>query len=518
MLTAEAEIADAGAMSESERHFPVLIPMSQGLGVNGVAIWGLRLASELASRGWPVGLVIHAEPESHRNAGHEIPEGVRVFDARELPDLEAPGAPLHPHVRFYRKTLGDMGWSPETPAIMLPNLDPGTFAVAACLASTYGDRLRVVGWQHSDTAFDSTILTTYEPMLSAMVGVSSHITANLRQLATWRAEDIAHIPSGVECPEEIRDRQSGPIRLLYAGRFEHQQKRIGILLQVARLLQEADVPHTLRLIGDGPASLEIAQAVKNLPNVQCLPPASRRQMVEHNAWADIMLLTSRYEGLSISMLEAMAAGGVPVVSRVRSGVMDAIDHGVNGLMIEAGEHEPDITISERFGDAILELADKPERLARMRIAAHKRAKERFSLRAHGDACAQLFRAVAAAEPRWWPLDRPCTFGSSFGSGSGSVPSDAAERAAKVLAKEPGPIAIYGAGRHTKAIADVLANARVTFVVDDDPKLHRQTLWGWPIVGLDKLQPESTVLISSYMHQQPMAERARAKGLRVVTLY
>lgn len=492
--------------------------MSQGLGVNGVAIWGLRLASELANRGWPVGLVVHAEPESHGNAGHEIPDNVRVFDARELPALEAPGAPLHPYVRLYRKALGDMGWSPELPAIMLPNLDPGTFAVAACLASTYGDRLRVVGWQHSDTAFDSTILTTYEPMLSAMVGVSSHITANLRHLVTWRAEEVFHIPSGVECADEIPERQAGPIRILYAGRFEHQQKRIGILLRVAELLQEADVPHEMRLLGDGPAASEVAQVAARLPRLQHLPPASRSQMVEHTAWADVMLLASRYEGLSISMLEAMAAGAVPVISRVRSGATDAIEHGVNGLMIDAPDEDPQITLAERFGDAILELADQPERLARMRTAAHRRAKERFSLQAHGDACVRLFQSVAAAEPRWWPLDRPCTFGSGMGPGGGSVPSDAAERAAKVLANEPGPIAIYGAGRHTKAIADVLASARVTFVVDDDPKLHRQTLWGWPIVGPDKLQPESTVLISSYMHQKPMAARAKALGLRVVTLY
>ena len=492
--------------------------MSQGLGVNGVAIWGLRLASELAQRGWPVGLVVHAEPSSHGNAGHEIPPGVRVFDARELPGLETPGVPLHPHVRFYRKALGELGWSPETPAVVLPNLDAGTFAVAACLASTYGDRLRVVGWQHSDTAFDSTLLTTYEPLLSAMVGVSSHITDNLRRLATWRAEDIAHIPSGVEVAESIAERKPGPMRILYAGRFEHEQKRIGVIVQIAQLLHEAEVPHTLRLVGDGPAANEVRLATKDLPNVECLAPASRKQMIEHNAWADMMLLASRYEGLSISMLEAMAAGAVPIVSRVRSGVTDAIDHGVNGLAIDTEPNEADITLAERFGDAVLELSNFPERLARMRAAAHARAKERFSLQAHGDACAQLFQSVAAREPRWWPLDRPCTLGSAWGVGGSGVPSDAAERAAKALSKEPGPIAIYGAGRHTKAIADVLANARVTVVIDDDPKLHRDTLWGWPIVGLDKLQPDSTVLISSYMHQQPMAERARAKGLRVVTLY
>ncbi|MEQ8843393.1 MAG: glycosyltransferase [Phycisphaerales bacterium] len=501
--------------AESERT-PILIPLSQGLGVNGVALWALRLSEALVQRGWTVGLTVHGEPSHHANAGHSLPNGVRAYDLRHLPPL-SDEEPMHPYVHAYREALTDLGWSADTPAVFLPNLDPKTFAIAASLASSNADQLRVVGWQHSDTPFDATLLTTYEPMLSAMVGVSSQIAAGLRDQMVWRAEDIKHVPSGVEVPQSIPPRKDGPIRLVYTGRLEHEQKRIGVLLEIAKLLHEADVEHTIRLIGDGPAASEVAMAAKKLTNLEWVPPASRAEIVEHLQWADLKILASRYEGLSISMLEAMAHGVVPIISRVRSGALDAIEHGVSGLLVDAGPEEADITIAERFGDAVLELAEAPDRLARMRNATHERAKANFDISRHADACEALFRDAIAAEPRWWPLDRPCAFGSATGGG-GSVPPDAAERAAKALSREPGPLAIYGAGRHTKAIGHVLAGAKISCVIDDDRMNHGHTLWGWPVVSLDKAPPDASVLISSFMHQKPMAERVKAKGMRAITLY
>lgn len=493
----------------------VLIPMPQGMGVNGVVSWALRLAGALAERGWPVGLVLHAELEGHAPAGHQIPRGVRTFDLRHLPPMSTPGQPLAPFTRAYREALAELGWSPWNPAVMLPNLDAGTFAIAAALSATHGDHLRIVGWQHSDVPFDTALLTTYEPMLGAMVGVSAHITDILRERLPWRAGDIHNIPCGVEVVGNLPDREPGPIRLLYAGRLEHEQKRIGVLLELAEMLHERGVPHELRFIGDGPAGREIEELARKLPSVRHVPPANRSQMHEHLGWADAMLLSSRYEGLSLSMLEAMAAGVVPIVTRVRSGASEVVEHGVSGWLIDGEVEDP--AVARRFADVIEQLAS--DGLASMRSAAHARATERYSLGTHADACAQLFRQAVAGEPRWWPLDRPCTFGGSgSGSPTASVPPDAAGRAAKAIAGIKGPIAIYGAGRHTLAIAEVLAHANVVCVIDDDPKNHGKTLWGWPVVGFEDCPRDAVVLVSSYMHEGVMAHRVRAAGQRSITLY
>jgi len=491
----------------------VLIPMPQGLGVNGVVSWALRLAGALADRGWAVGLMLHGEPEDHAPAGHDIPASVRIFDLRHQPAMRDSGQPLAPFVRAYRDALADLGWSAANPAIMLPNLDAETFAIAAALSATHGDHFRVVGWQHSDVPFDTALLTTYEPMLAAMVGVSQHITESLRERLPWRADDIHNIPCGVEVVDTLPEREPGPIRLLYAGRLEHEQKRIGVLLRLAEELHERGVPHELRFVGDGPAADEVDEVVRTLPSVQHVPPAHRDQMHEHLRWADCLVLASRYEGLSLSMLEAMAAGVVPIVTRVRSGASEAVDDGRSGLLVSGDGSDADV--AGRFADEIDQI--RRDELVRMRSAAHARALKRYSIANHTDTCAQLFHNVIADEPRWWPLDCPCTFGGS-GSQGGSVPSDAAERAAEAIAHVDGPIAIYGSGRHTLAIAKVVATADVACVIDDNPKNHGKTLWGWPIVGLQQAPRDVAVLISSFMHRAAMADRCSSAGLLWIDPY
>lgn len=497
---------------------PVLIPMPQGLGVNGVVRWALRLAGALAGRGWPVGLVLHPEPAHYPSAGHLVPPGVRAFDLRRWPPLDAPGRGLSPFVAAYRDALAELGASPRRPAVLLPNLDAGAFAIAAALGAAHGDHLRTIGWQHSDTAFDAALLATYEPVLAAMVGVSDHIAGQLRQRLPWRAGDVHHIPYGVEVAAPPPERRPGPIRLLYAGRLEHEQKRVGVLLALAGLLHERGVPGELRLVGDGPAAAQVEGALAGLPRATRWPAADGDQMLEHLRWADALVLASRYEGLSIAMLEAMAMGVVPIVTRVRSGADEAIGPGREGLLIDP--HGDDAAVAARLADAIAAL-DAPA-LATMRQAAHARAARHYALPTHADACARLLARCVAGPGRWWPLERPCVFGAGGpaapGAVHGSVPPDAAERAAAAIATIDGPLAVYGAGRHTLAIAPVLASARVACVLDDDPRNHGNTLWGWPIVGPPRCPPHAAVLLSSYLHRHDMARRCEREGLRWIDPY
>jgi glycosyltransferase involved in cell wall biosynthesis len=77
--------------------------------------------------------------------------------------------------------------------------------------------------------------------------------------------------------------------------------------------------------------------------------------------ADLFLLTSRWEGLPRSILEALLCG-LPVVATAADGVADVVHDGVNGYVAPIGD-------TERLADRIVELLQTPAVRQRMGAAA-----------------------------------------------------------------------------------------------------------------------------------------------------
>jgi glycosyltransferase involved in cell wall biosynthesis len=118
-------------------------------------------------------------------------------------------------------------------------------------------------------------------------------------------------------------------------------------------------------------------------------------VLELLARADVFLLPSSFEGLPVSLLEAMAQGAVPVVSAVRSGVRELVRDGENGFLVPVG----DVAC---FAERLALLARAPEKLACMSSAARATiASGPYTVSAMCDAYVALFERVAAT-----PFARP----------------------------------------------------------------------------------------------------------------
>jgi glycosyltransferase involved in cell wall biosynthesis len=145
------------------------------------------------------------------------------------------------------------------------------------------------------------------------------------------------------------------------------------------------------LIGDGElrAPLEaLARQLGVAPVVEFL--GHRRDVPALLRALDLFVLTSRYEGLPYSVLEAMACG-LPVIATRAPGTVDVVENGVTGLLTA-------LDAPEEIASAILALLADPQRAHALGEAGHRRVQECFSLSAMLSAHATLYQKLARRAP------------------------------------------------------------------------------------------------------------------------
>ena len=85
---------------------------------------------------------------------------------------------------------------------------------------------------------------------------------------------------------------------------------------------------------------------------------------------DFLLMPSRFEGLPMALLEAMAMR-VPVVASRLDGIAEVIDDGVDGLLAEPGNRD-------EFAAHLRALLDDPARAAQLGERAAQKVAASFS--------------------------------------------------------------------------------------------------------------------------------------------
>ena len=143
---------------------------------------------------------------------------------------------------------------------------------------------------------------------------------------------MATITGSVEPAGEWRDFASRTIDIVFVARlteYKRPDRFIAALAEVAKAHPEVRAA----MIGDGPDAPALkaqAQALGIASNLEFL--GKRSDVDQLLARSRVFLLTSRWEGLSIAMLEAMAAGAVPVVADVGD-LADLVENGSTGFVV-----------------------------------------------------------------------------------------------------------------------------------------------------------------------------------------
>ena len=121
----------------------------------------------------------------------------------------------------------------------------------------------------------------------------------------------------------------GPPIIAMVARFNHQKDHMTLL----RALSRVQAPFRLWLIGDGPLLDRSRSCVEELgltSRTEFFGDCNSVRSLLTNA--HVFALISRYEGLPISILEAMCAG-LPIVATDTGGVSEAVRQGWNGLLV-----------------------------------------------------------------------------------------------------------------------------------------------------------------------------------------
>jgi glycosyltransferase involved in cell wall biosynthesis len=311
--------------------------LATGLTNGGVTTWALTLSKRLKEKGYPSNIICHSSPPGQITFA--------PLDRDDIVYCEGPNAwgadvnAIHSFVPTY---------SSLEPAIFIPNWSWGTYATVALMSLHARSDLRVIAFAHTDEDHYYELLTYYEPIISQFVAVSDTIHQTLRRLLPSRLNDISKLsyPVPVIGGSKLYN-HSRPLVITYAGRIWQQQKRILDLIPLVELLALKKGAYHFKIAGDGPYLTQLVEFfnTKRYTNVSAdfLGLVAYEKMKDVWEGSDVSILFSEYEGMSISMLESMGQGCVPVVTDV-SGSREAIVHGETGFIVPIGDVESMATI------------------------------------------------------------------------------------------------------------------------------------------------------------------------------
>jgi glycosyltransferase involved in cell wall biosynthesis len=345
----------------------------------GVERFVCALANHLAGQGWDV--AVGSVATRRADVAYPLAAGVRVLHGdTPLPEGDGAWALLHRQWRVGR-TLGRLVCS-ERPAVVLLN---GLTTACSVLALGRVDAARVVCCDHNH--FDARsqlwrrLRARLYPRVAAVVSLSA---ADLPRFAALNAHSqLIYNASALQATAPA----AAEGQLVLAVARHAAQKGLDLLLQAWAIVAPHNPRATLRIVGDGPLTAELqaqARALGLQSSVEWSPPT--QDIAAHYRAAAVFVLSSRYEGMPLALLEAQALGLPAVAFDCPTGPREIISADC-GLLVPPGD-------VVALGQALLQLLGDAALRQRMAAAAWQRGLEHFSLSAHFQRWTDLLRGVA----------------------------------------------------------------------------------------------------------------------------
>jgi sugar transferase (PEP-CTERM/EpsH1 system associated) len=243
----------------------------------------------------------------------------------------------------------------------------------------------------------------YGRFVHRFIALSGHIEGYLRERAGFEPARIERICNGVACDRfypAAGSREAFPhvpfrdprlVLVGTVGRLEPVKDQVTLARAFVETIRRSpQTAELLRLVmvGDGALRGEV-ESVLDAAGARSLAwlAGERADVPALLQGLDVFVLPSRNEGISNTILEAMATG-LPVIATNVGGNPELVDNGVTGELVPAGDVAAMATAMGR-------LAAASDVRARYAVAARARALARFSVNGMVDRYADLYRRELA---------------------------------------------------------------------------------------------------------------------------
>lgn len=188
-------------------------------------------------------------------------------------------------------------------------------------------------------------------------------------------DNAYEMPTLVETKSEI-------LQLYFIGRGV-AQKRVHLIAEAAKRMREKNRPVQFNFVGN----VENIIAIDKFPYCMFHGVIGDKEELQHiYESADVLVLTSKYEGLPMVVI-AMMSNGKAIISTAVNAIPDYITHFENGLLIHETEEEK---IVEQLIEQIEYLLSTPEKLTEMGLNNRKIAEKLFSYSLFKEKYLELF--------------------------------------------------------------------------------------------------------------------------------
>ncbi|NVI98097.1 glycosyltransferase [Myxococcus sp. AM009] len=225
------------------------------------------------------------------------------------------------------------------------------------------------------------------PRMSRIVACGHDSAKAFQDLVPVRPEQLHVIPNFVD-GDRVRAAGEQPLPdwaeplfrkpvVIAVGRLEHQ-KAFDVLIRSHALMRQAGVDQHLLILGEGSLEAELKALVKALgvedsvflPGFAPNPHALMRR-------AAAFALSSRFEGLPMVLLEALALGCPVVSTDCPSGPAEVLEHGKHGALVPMEQ-------PQALADALARIVQDDVHRADLSARARRRAEELSADRALKD--------------------------------------------------------------------------------------------------------------------------------------